>query len=119
MAMEQGAENSVRAKFKNITRPADFERRKMRETILTCDRCKEKVKELIEVGAGKRSVYSGSSYSREHFELYQLVAEWCIDCCIKMHIASPCKESEAKPIQPPPTLEDMIREIIREEVENK
>ncbi len=94
----------------------------MRETILTCDRskCRKKVDELFEVGAGKRVQHYGSSYGSSRggnrFEVNQLVAEWCLDCCIEMGIAKPCKESSAKSIQPSPTLEDMIREIIREEV---
>mgnify|MGYP001589650473 CR=1 FL=1 len=93
----------------------------MRETILTCDRCKEKVKNLIEVGAGERKQHYSSSYGRgnSYYEVNQLVAEWCLDCCIEMHIAKPCTESETKPIESLPTLEDMIREIIREEIEDK
>lgn len=93
----------------------------MRETILTCDRCKEKVEKLIEVGAGERSHHYSMSYGGggDIYTVYQLSAEWCLDCCIEMHIAEPCKKSQAQPIQPPPTLEDMIREIIREEVEQR
>lgn len=92
----------------------------MRKTILTCDRCKKEVKDLVEVGAGKRSIqYYSFSPSGTTYELFQLSAEWCLACCIEMGIAQPCKESKAQPIQPPPTLEDMIREIIREEIDNK
>jgi hypothetical protein len=92
----------------------------MKKTILTCDRCKKEVSELIEVGAGKREVhYNSYSYGGGNmYRLYQLSAEWCLDCCIEMHIAEPRKESEAKPIQPPPTLEDFIREIIRKEIQS-
>lgn len=87
----------------------------MKKTILTCDRCKKEVEKLIEVGAGERS-YNRHYGGGDTYELYQLAAEWCLDCCIKMHIANPCEKSGAQPIQPPPTLEDMIREIIREEL---
>jgi len=90
----------------------------MRKTILTCDRCKLKVDELIEVGAGRRSRSYGLSYagSGTTMEVVQLTAEWCFDCCIKMHITRPHATSAAIPLETPPTIEDMIREIIREEV---
>ena len=90
----------------------------MRKTILTCDRCKKEVEKLEEVGAGRR-VKSYGDDSRERMEVCQVLAEWCLECCIEMGIAAPCKESPAIPIRPPPTLEDMVREIIREEIENK
>ena len=90
----------------------------MRKTILTCDRCKKEVETLVEVGAGRR-VKSYGDDSRERMEVCQFLAEWCLECCIEMGITKPWKESPAQPIQPPSTLEDMIREIIREEIENK
>jgi len=91
----------------------------MRETILTCDRCRKKVDNLSEVGAGIRSLHYGSYGGGDTYVVHQFGAEWCLECCIEMGIAKPRKESSAQPIQPFPTLEDMIREIIREEVENK
>jgi len=92
----------------------------MRKTILTCDRCKKEVDKLSEVGAGIRShQYSSYGITGDAYVVHQLGAEWCLDCCIEMGIAKPCKESSAQPIQPSPTLEDMIREIIREELENR
>ena len=86
----------------------------MRITILTCDRCKKEAENLIEVGAGER--HHQYSYGRPGgYDFYQLFAEWCLNCCIEMGIAKPTKDSP-KPIEPQPTLEDFIREIIREEV---
>ena len=90
----------------------------MRKTILTCDRCKKEVETLVEVGAGRR-VKSYGDDSRERMEVCQFLAEWCLECCIEMGITKPGKESLTLPFQPPPTLEDMVREIIREEIENK
>ena len=89
----------------------------MRKTILTCDRCKEVVDNLHDVGAGLRVQRYGSYTSPGNLmEVTQLTAEWCTSCCIEMHIVKPGKESDAIPSVTPPTLEDMIREIIREEV---
>ena len=90
----------------------------MRQVILTCDRCKKVVDKLEEVGAGKRSVSSSYHGGGTTCNVYQLWAEWCIDCCVEMHIIEPNKNSEAKPVQPPPTLEDIVREIVREEIQN-
>jgi len=89
----------------------------MRETILTCDRCKLKVDNLHDVGAGRRIKHQ-SSYgaSGNTMEVTQLTAEWCTSCCIEMHIVKPVDTSKALPLETPPTLEDMIREIIREEI---
>ncbi len=73
----------------------------MKETILTCDRCKKKVSELIDVGAGKREYNYSSHGGGGIYKVYQFYAGWCIDCCIEMHVAAPNKENKAKPIQPP------------------
>ncbi len=91
----------------------------MKKTILTCDRCKKEVEKLIEVGAGQRFYSSSISGLAGGWKVYQLQVEWCIDCCVEMHICQPTKESTSKPVGPPPTIEDMIREIVREEMENK
>ncbi len=88
----------------------------MRKEILTCDRCKKDVDRLIIVGAGERSYCPNSFDSGGEYRVYQLAAEWCLDCCIEMGFANPVKSSPAVPITPPSTLEDIIREIIREEV---
>ena len=88
----------------------------MKTTIFTCDRCKKEVEKLEEVGAGRR-VKSYGYGGGERMEACQFLAEWCLECCIEMGITKLWKESPTPPfpIQPPPTLEDMIREIIREE----
>ena len=89
----------------------------MRKTILTCDRCKKEASELHAVGAGLRIQRYGSYTSAGNsMEVMQLTAEWCLDCCVEMHITRPGATSAAIPLEKPPTLEDMIREIIREEV---
>jgi hypothetical protein len=92
----------------------------MQKTILTCDRCKKEVDKLYEVGAGARSEYSGQYHpGGREYRVYQLLAEWCLKCCIEMHIVQPVKGSDAKPLATPPTLEDMIREIVREEISER
>ncbi len=94
----------------------------MRKTILTCDRCNEEVADLFEVGAGKRTVTYRSSQSCWTVS-GQLDKEWCRNCCISLGIFGKShyiEEDKAVVIQtPPPTLEELIREFIREEINER
>ena len=89
----------------------------MRKTILTCDRCKKDVEELIPVGAGKRD-YHYSSYGRDMESVWQVSAEWCLPCCIELGFAQANPKIPAEKT-PDPNLEDLIREIVREEISNQ
>lgn len=94
----------------------------MKKTILTCDRCKLDVDALNEVGAGLRSIKYGMYGSGYHsWDLGgQIHADWCRPCCVEVgFITENYGKKEEKPIIPPPTLEDMIREMIREEIDSK
>jgi hypothetical protein len=88
----------------------------VRKTILTCDRCKKEVDTLCEVAAGmKQNNYS--SYGGRGININSpYFAEWCAPCCAEVgfHKYQPPKTVEE--IQP--KLEEIIREIIREEIEN-
>jgi len=91
----------------------------MRKTILTCDRCKKEVNKLCDVGAGLM-IQSCGAYGNTGniMAVRQLTAEWCFDCCVEMHLTKPSIASTVAPGATPPTIEDMIREIIREEFKN-
>lgn len=92
----------------------------MRKTILTCDRCKKEVDALNDVGAGLRQInYSFASSASVISGQYR--ADWCRDCCIEVGFIRPntCGKEEVKVVDPLPTLEDLIREIIREEIDSK
>jgi hypothetical protein len=90
----------------------------MRKVTLACDRCKKEVEELLDVAAGIRttaySPYHGSNITINA----PFSAEWCSQCC---------KEVGFRPYKQPPlsekekqsTLESLIREIIREEMEER
>lgn len=92
----------------------------MKEYTSTCDRCKNtetvevsttpKLK-LHEVGVGWQQHTCYSNYT-----FIGLKQEWCQDCCIAVGLCAP--ENPNSIIHPPPTIEDMLREIIREEVQN-
>lgn len=88
----------------------------MRKTILTCDRCGETSERrdfLLPV-----TVTTKSSNSTFTYEL--AIAEWCDKCLREVRAALKLPEEPPKPDEPAPqrmTIEDLIREIVREEVQ--
>jgi hypothetical protein len=88
----------------------------MRTTTYKCDRCErtstvEREIDLKRVEVGVGHYYS--DYSRRGYK------EWCRTCRIETGIEQPdVKLPEINPIDPLPTLEDLIREIVREEIQN-
>lgn len=84
----------------------------MRTTTYKCDRCgAESVDKntLHKVKAGYGD-YTSDVNGRQ--------AEWCKKCCVETGLAHQNLAPEVKPLDPLPTLEDMIREIVREEIQN-
>lgn len=50
----------------------------------------------------------------------RLEAQWCLKCCQQLGVMDPGPEHEQDAKTPAlPTIEDMIREIVREEIENQ
>jgi len=94
----------------------------MKKTILTCDRCKKEVAALLEVGAGLRSYSYGPYGPTATWKVSgQLHQEWCRPCCEEVGFITSSygkKEDKKEEVQPP-TMEDLIREMIRSEMEGK
>lgn len=89
------------------------------ETTYTCDRCKGQMiggnfdhfLEKVGVHVGKQ--YGGSpSFARS--------ADWCRPCLIAMGLRKPADHIKDDPPAPDPvpTFEDVLREIVREEIES-
>jgi hypothetical protein len=84
-------------------------------TIIKCDRCGKQCDNgsmftvNIIVYKGANSTYIG------HCEFSQDHADWCEECCVAMHIHPTPKEQTPTPV---PTLEDMVRQIVQEEIDN-
>lgn len=81
---------------------------------MKCDRCgdeSEKI-ELYDVILG--TIKTCSSYSEDKVvpRYPEWKKEWCEKCCDKFHLLKKV-EPEKEPL---PTLEDMVREIVREEM---
>lgn len=87
-----------------------------RITTYKCDRCKKSSETNKDLDLERVRVvwgdYSGAgSYKQEHS------AEWCKPCRIETGIENPNHDKAVAPIIPPPTLDDLIREICREEID--
>ncbi len=85
----------------------------------TCDRCGATVQKAEELYVIKLTA-SGGHYSYVDHKMYEQSAfqsgrEWCIDCLVGTGFFYR-KDPEIKQPDPLPTLEEMIREIIRSEI---
>lgn len=89
----------------------------MRTVILKCDRCGATAENdttfLKHVAVGVNWRYGFQAADRK------LEAEWCHECLIKTGLRRPQNEAEEKIAPPaPPTLEDIVRDIVRDEIAN-
>ena len=91
-------------------------------TTYTCDKCGHSQerpgspKQLWDVGIGIEVVGSSRSYSTSPPLFHAKI--WCRDCVTKAGLLLPSRTDEEKAPTPPPTLEDMIRELIKEEIDD-
>jgi len=79
------------------------------KTTYTCDRCKQ-----------ESDVYGWLNTISVSITRYpQHTAEWCDDCVIALGVVLPSTlgRGHAQAPQPAPTIEDMIREIVRSEIQ--
>ena len=89
-------------------------------TTYTCDKCshsqteRDKPRQLWDIGiildTTPRPPYSHRSPLHK--------AQWCRECLIGLGIMVPSKTDKTKAPPSPPTIEEMIREIIQEEIGN-
>lgn len=90
----------------------------MKTVTYKCDRCDEVIAKPTE-DAFHVVVMSGpvSSGGASPLRRQDIVAEghWCRTCAIQCHAVAPDESADVVP--PQPTLEDMVRDIVREEME--
>ena len=90
----------------------------VRTVILKCDRCgatAENDKDFL------KHVAVGVNWGGYGFQAAdrKLEADWCRECLIKTGLCRPQNEADEKIAPPaPPTLEDLVRDIVREELAN-
>jgi hypothetical protein len=78
-----------------------------------CDRCKRKVEEngLQEVTVSVKEARGSAYYN---YNVLNRRAEWCGDCCTETGMV--LSKMDIVPDKKYPTLEEMIRDVIREEM---
>ena len=98
----------------------------MHRVIQSCDRCKKEAEGAEAIGLlglssitiGRKAQYSSYSgnYVSSANQLWE--GEWCRDCCkavgVDLVICEPVVKGAFT--QPVPTIEEMVREIVREEL---
>lgn len=81
----------------------------MRTLTVVCDRCK---KEIID----HDQIWPVSVHLKNYTKLE---GEWCRSCVIETNLLVRADEATTQPrVEPKPTIEDFIREIAREEINN-
>lgn len=87
----------------------------MRVQTVTCDRCKTDLS--VEAQKTYGQVWDVEvRFTRTKTSLMK--AEWCRTCCVEMGIlGDEAERAKVNPVEPKPTIEDFIREIVREETE--
>jgi hypothetical protein len=88
----------------------------MRKTTVTCDRCKKEIVDKEQIWQIK---FSWNCYPTEpDVSFQQPKAEWCRPCMIDLGLLGDrFRVTKEIPNPPPePTIEDILREFIRQEV---
>ena len=88
-----------------------------KKTILKCDRCgtegKNEETVLFDVILGTTTTSYAYSAIKVVPRYREWKKEWCEKCCDEFHLLKKAEPQEESPL---PTLEDMVREIVREEI---
>lgn len=90
-----------------------------RKLTITCDRCE---KEIVDQGqVWIVSVLFGPSNASPSAHRARHTAEWCRVCAVETGLLPQYNPEDKKiePINPKPTLEDLVRELAREEIEKE
>lgn len=89
----------------------------MQTTIYKCDRCGEESTDRQEINLDRVGVFVGIYERRFSYgsPSVELIKEWCQNCREKYGLVQKVKESKVEVT--PTTLEDMVREIVREELD--
>lgn len=96
------------------------------KSIDICDRCKveaesdeaKKILGLMKIVVGREARYNSYSYTKEVYKIDPWEGEWCLACCKELRVDKilPYKDPNLPPVEQRPSLEEMIREIVREEL---
>ena len=90
-----------------------------RRVLIVCDRCNVEKEEseggFCDIGIGVReehyAQFSGATTAFSHQQT------WCLDCLRKLGLKPKDRDTPKSQQVPAPTFEELLREIIREEIE--
>lgn len=82
------------------------------KTTHSCDRCNKttELNELWSVGVSVTTKVYGDQYATD-----KIKADWCRNCCDALNLIVP-KPKKSEPATAQPSLEDVVREIVRQEI---
>lgn len=83
------------------------------KTTYTCDLCGHTQDDSNQMWWVGVSIDQNRHTSQRYAKMDQL---WCRACALKRHLLPFSDEKQKAKAPPPPTLEDLVREIVREEV---
>lgn len=88
-------------------------------TTYTCDRCGASSTDVEELEILEVRIVWYPNYrynkSNQADDYKNRKADWCKNCRVELGIIDPdVHRLEVTPIEPPPTLEDLVREIVKE-----
>jgi hypothetical protein len=89
-----------------------------RVTTYTCDKCGATSTDAAVIRLERVCIVFGQHHTTTQHEEHS--ADWCLRCRIYMGITHAGYDTQNKidPRPEPPTLEELVREIIKEEIEN-
>lgn len=86
------------------------------ETTYRCDRCKKQVERALDLQSYEiRATGSPSSLMSRGSKIRE--ADFCLDCAARLRLF--VRYGQPEPTTPPPSFEELVREIAREVVETE
>lgn len=94
---------------------------------IKCDRCGqsgaylENGEKPFKINTIRLAIVETGRYSYTLKDDAGRIADWCEDCCIRTGLMRPTKHTvnPPPPSVPEPTLEDMVRDIVRDELSSQ
>ena len=86
-------------------------------TTYTCDRCNHEQTTFGKMWTVEIAVNEMGTWSKPSNSKGALSKLWCRRCVETFGLLQPAKDDTEHVITPPPTLEDLIREIVQNEME--
>lgn len=92
----------------------------MIKTIVTCDNCHNVITDVNQIWSVGITVKNGTSLYNGSYRDFLKAAQWCRPCMVVAHLLPNCDDVEPEKMpETPPTIEELVRDIVREELDNQ